>query len=73
VLTFVDAELARSGMIDPDATVALRVLVVHHWRRLLLRHEDLAMEFFPAGWHGEDCRALVVKLLDRLEKPAFAT
>ncbi|NOX40970.1 MAG: PaaX family transcriptional regulator [Alphaproteobacteria bacterium] len=73
VLTFVAEELAREGAIDAAESAALRVLIVHHWRRILLRHEDLAAQFFPAGWCGEECRILVVKLLERLEKPAFAT
>jgi len=73
VLTFVAEELARTGEIDAAKRAALRVLIVHHWRRILLRHEDLATQFFPAGWCGDDCRALVVKLLERLDKPTFAT
>ncbi|WP_212523555.1 PaaX family transcriptional regulator C-terminal domain-containing protein [Actibacterium sp. MT2.3-13A] len=53
----------------PLETATLRMLVVHSWRRLLLRHPDLPADFFPEGWPGADCRALTHRLLDRLPRP----
>lgn len=44
----------------------LRILIVHHWRRLILRHADLPPPFFPRGWKGEECRTLVHQLLAQL-------
>lgn len=55
----------------PDATAraALRLLVVHEWRRLLLRHPDLPDHLFPEGWRAPSCRSRVAALLDRLPRP----
>ena len=47
----------------------LRVLVVHNWRRLVLRHPALPERFFPEGWQGEACRGLVAQLLSKLPRP----
>jgi phenylacetic acid degradation operon negative regulatory protein len=49
----------------------LRTLIVHHWRRIALRHPDLPNRFHPTDWSGETCRALVFDLLDRLPKPTL--
>lgn len=49
---------------------ALRCLIVHQWRRLVLRHGDLPRSFFPSDWQGEACRALVQKLLAELAPAA---
>jgi phenylacetic acid degradation operon negative regulatory protein len=51
---------------SPLQASVIRVLVVHHWRRLLLRHADLPPTFFPANWQGEACRTLVHRLLSEL-------
>ena len=51
---------------------ALRVLVVHGWRRLVLRHPDLPDGFFPDGWAGPETRTQVTELLARLGKPTVA-
>lgn len=64
-------------LVDEDApegldAVALRTLIVHHWRRLLLRHPDLPERFFPEGWRGEACRARVLSLHARLSPAADA-
>jgi phenylacetic acid degradation operon negative regulatory protein len=54
--------LAGGATPAPLDAVALRTLVIHQWRRLLLRHPDLPAEFFPEGWPGERCRARVLEL-----------
>ncbi len=50
-------------------TAALRTLIVHSWRRLLLRHADLPDAFYPDTWRGPACRRLVNILLEQLERP----
>jgi phenylacetic acid degradation operon negative regulatory protein len=50
---------------------ALRVLIVHNWRRLVLRHAPLPAEFYPEGWIGLKCRQQVIALLKRLDRPHF--
>ncbi len=74
-----DARLYRlSVLLGPDVAAledieraTLRVLIVHHWRRLLLRQPDLPDRFFPDGWPGEACRARVMGLLEQLDRPAL--
>ncbi len=56
------ADLEKGPPPDPLDAVALRTLVVHQWRRLLLRHPDLPERFFPRDWPGETCRARVLAL-----------
>lgn len=48
---------------------SLRTLIVHRWRRVVLRHMDLPEVFHPVGWPGTDCRTAVFELLDQLPKP----
>jgi phenylacetic acid degradation operon negative regulatory protein len=54
----------------PETAAALRVLLVHQWRRMLLRHADLPPDVLPDLWRGEACRALVLDLYQRLSDPA---
>lgn len=48
---------------------SLRTLIVHRWRRVVLRHPDLPASFHPTGWPGDACRAGVFSLLDQLPRP----
>ena len=50
----------------------LRCLIVHSWRRLVLRHSALPRSLYTDNWRGHDCRALVTDLLGRLPKPELA-
>lgn len=61
--------VSSKGVTDLEAAV-IRVLVVHQWRRLVLRHADLPARFFPKGWQGEACRALVQARLVELSERA---
>ena len=72
------AALARLDLVPGPGRVAslldiaaLRVLIVHDWRRLLLRTADVPDGFFPPGWSGHDCRARVADLLTRLTRPSL--
>lgn len=55
----------------PLERAALRVLVVHGWRRLVLRHPCLPDGFFPEDWTGPEVRARVHDLLARLGQPGL--
>ncbi len=57
--------------LDATERATLRVLIVHHWRRLLLRQPDLPDRFFPEGWPGVICRKRVIALLGRLDRPTL--
>ncbi|MCG6903178.1 MAG: hypothetical protein LJE68_10895 [Rhodobacter sp.] len=41
---------------------ALRIILIHQWRRLLLRHADVPPEVLPENWRGEACRTAVLDL-----------
>lgn len=64
------------GLVATDAPIlemmTLRALVVHSWRRVLLRHGDLPVSLYPDDWPGEACRTAVMALLARLPRPSLA-
>ncbi len=68
--------VAQSLGAQPDLslpqTACLRMLIVHYWRRNLLKHPDLPAAFFPPNWQENTCRQQVVALLGLLPKPALA-
>lgn len=49
---------------------ALRLLTLHHWRRLRLRHGDLPDILLGEGWEGARARRAVMTALDRFPRPA---
>ena len=68
--------LHHIGTPDADAlgplrVAVLRVLIVHAWRRLALKHPALPRALHSDSWRGHDCRAQVMHLLDHLPRPAF--
>jgi phenylacetic acid degradation operon negative regulatory protein len=52
-----------------DAMV-LRLLILHHWRRLQLRQHPLANTLLPPNWEGEAAREAVWCALQNLPAPA---
>ena len=72
-LTRVDALLTDGiDRLSPLDRAAVRILVVHGWRRLVLRHADLPDNVYPADWPGTQVRARVHDLLDQLGQPSVA-
>ncbi len=63
------AHMAHARLPGRNAA-ALRVLMVHQWRRLLLRHPDVPIALLPEGWRGEACRALVLQVHKALSRAA---
>ena len=55
----------------PLQSATLRTLLVHRWRRVVLRQPDLPVVFFPTDWSGPPCRAAVLDLLDSLPRPTL--
>ena len=53
----------------PCQIATLRTLIVHRWRRVVLRLPDLPDGFYPPDWTGPACRAQVFRLLDQLPRP----
>ena len=70
-LTKVD-HLTRDRSLDPAEAIALRILVVHAWRRVILRHPALPDALFPDDWPAAACRAQVLRLLARFPRPDAA-
>ncbi|XDA99972.1 PaaX family transcriptional regulator C-terminal domain-containing protein [Sulfitobacter sp. LCG007] len=62
-------KLAMSDVPGALEVAALRVLIVHGWRRLALRTPVLPDFVFPETWRGVECRQLVAQLLAALPAP----
>ncbi|WP_420003749.1 PaaX family transcriptional regulator C-terminal domain-containing protein [Arenibacterium sp. LLYu02] len=63
--------LGAAPPLDPLRRACLRTLIVHRWRRIVLRHPNLSASFQPADWRGEACRAKVFALLDAMPLPSL--
>ena len=66
-----DAFQALTRISGPDPV--LRLLVVHGWRRIVLRTPNLPDAAFPAAWRGAEARSALRDLLVRLPRPAQIT
>lgn len=62
-------ELVSTDCLSPLQIAVLRVVIVHEWRRIVLKVPRLPDHVFPDGWAGPDCRRHVSDLLSRLPKP----
>jgi len=61
------ADLARmDAASDPAAAMARRVLLVHHFRRLILRDPLLTEDNLPVDWPGTEARRLFDTGIERL-------
>lgn len=52
--------ISRYGLTPLDAITA-RCLIIHHWRRIVLRHPPLPAELIPNNWIGGACATLVAQ------------
>ena len=71
ILAEIDKGLSNGPALSPLETAVLRVMIVHAWRRLALKHPDLPRAAHSKNWRGHDCRALVTTLLGRYPRPAL--
>lgn len=62
-LAALEAQAPALRALPPDQAAALRVLVVHEWRRVALRCPVLPDHVFAADWPVPRCRAAVARLL----------
>ncbi|WP_170762951.1 PaaX family transcriptional regulator C-terminal domain-containing protein [Ruegeria lacuscaerulensis] len=67
----VKSHLPPNVVSDPMKVAVLRVLLVHSWRRVVLRHPDLPETFLPDDWMGPACREVVSQLLAALPRPSL--
>lgn len=56
------AELKRSSESEPLQAFRLRVLLIHEYRRILLKTTELPQALLAADWPGEAARELVIGL-----------
>lgn len=61
----------EAGALPALQTAVLRCLIVHNWRRIVLRHPTLPSALLPEGWTGHKCHMLVYRLLTRFSRPAL--
>jgi phenylacetic acid degradation operon negative regulatory protein len=59
----------ETGTLNVLQTVVLRCLIVHNWRRIVLRHPALPRAVLPDDWSGHRCHVLVDTLLTRFPRP----
>ena len=62
--------LDAMGAPDPRACFVLRTLMVHDFRRILLRDPMLPPDLLPADWPGQESRMLMRNLYRRLAGPS---
>lgn len=68
----VKAALGAATDPAPLAAMAARTLLIHDWRRIVLRDPGLPLALLPADWPGEEARALVRAIYARLRGPSEA-
>lgn len=64
-------QLRTSAMVaaDDERAFLLRILLIHDYRRLLLRDPELPEVLLPADWPGQQARLLCTELYRRLAGP----
>jgi phenylacetic acid degradation operon negative regulatory protein len=65
-------EPLRGARVAPDEALPLRLLLVHEWRRLVLRDPLLPAPLLPEHWPGGRARDLAAALYRRLTPDAEA-
>ena len=62
----------RDAAVPPEEALPLRLVLVHEWRRLVLRDPLLPAELLPETWPGTAARVLAAALYERLTPDAEA-
>ena len=65
-------ELGSVEQMSPLQIATLRALIVHRWRKLVLRLPDVPDALFGSGFEGLTCRDEVMTTLDHLPRPALS-
>ncbi len=60
---------AKHPPTDPLTALAARTLLIHEWRRLLLRSNQNFSDLLPANWPHNDCRQSIATLYHLLSPP----
>ncbi|MGB7398844.1 phenylacetic acid degradation operon negative regulatory protein PaaX [Castellaniella sp.] len=66
------AELRRDRhtLLEPEESFLLRILLIHDYRRLLLRDPELPEVLLPTDWPGQTARMVCRELYRRLAEPS---
>jgi phenylacetic acid degradation operon negative regulatory protein len=64
VATFapLEAWMAGAGALDPDDAILARILLIHHYRRVILRDPLLPPALLPPAWPAAEARALCARI-----------
>lgn len=62
--------LAGGGVLSPLDALAARTLLIHNWRRIVLRDPGLPGALLPRDWPGEEARALMHAIYAALRQPS---
>ncbi len=71
VLMTAEKRLGSAAGLSAQQQAVLRCLIVHNWRRIVLRHPALPRKLLPRDWAGHSCHILVNRLLTRFPRPAL--
>ena len=63
---------ASAARAAPSHAFALRTLLIHEYRRLLLRDPELPDELLPANWQGRPAHAVAARIYRALAVPSEA-
>jgi phenylacetic acid degradation operon negative regulatory protein len=66
------ASMGTDPQLNNIEIAALRVLLVHSWRRIILKAPALPDHVFPDEWRGVECRVSVFELLKQFPKQNLA-
>jgi phenylacetic acid degradation operon negative regulatory protein len=66
------AALDAAAAVPPEDALPLRLLLVHAWRRVVLRDPLLPAALLPEAWPGHAARAMAARLYHRLTPAADA-
>ncbi|MDO6562472.1 phenylacetic acid degradation operon negative regulatory protein PaaX [Amphritea sp. 1_MG-2023] len=56
--------------LDPEQCFQLRILLIHHYRRILLKDPQLPEKLLPADWAGTSARVLCRNIYRHIFQPA---
>ena len=59
-----------SDLVQNEKAFLLRLLLIHDYRRLLLRDPGLPLNLLPSGWPGESARSVCAELYAGLSVPS---
>ncbi|MCV6624803.1 MAG: phenylacetic acid degradation operon negative regulatory protein PaaX, partial [Cellvibrionaceae bacterium] len=61
------AGLPKDGPLDAQSSFQLRTLLVHEYRRILLKDSDLPEELLPNDWAGKAAQRLTANIYKRVQ------